>query len=137
MTPVRILSISLLRLRDFRALTVAVLLNSIGMMGENVVLGWLTLELTNSPFLVGVAMGTRMLPPFFVGVTAGVPSTLPVGVVRANGSRRAATLTTARCSAGAPIESPAGQSPGFTVHSWTTTATSPGSSTPLAPIASR
>ena len=41
------------------------------MMGETVVLGWLTLELTNSPFLVGVAMGTRMLPLFFVGVLAG------------------------------------------------------------------
>lgn len=34
-------------------------------------LGWLALELTNSPFLVGVAMGMRMLPLFFVGVPAG------------------------------------------------------------------
>ena len=41
------------------------------MMGEVVVLGWLTLELTNSPFLVGVAMSMRMLPLFFVGVPAG------------------------------------------------------------------
>ena len=41
------------------------------MMGEVVVLGWLTLELTNSPFLVGVAMGMRMLPLFFVGAFAG------------------------------------------------------------------
>jgi hypothetical protein len=41
------------------------------MMGETVVLGWLALELTNSPFLVGVAMGARMLPLFFVGVPAG------------------------------------------------------------------
>ena len=41
------------------------------MMGEVVVLGWLTLELTDSPFLVGVAMGMRMLPLFFVGVPAG------------------------------------------------------------------
>ena len=46
-------------------------LNSVGMMGEVVVLGWLTLEITNSPFMVGVAMGTRMLPLFFVGVVAG------------------------------------------------------------------
>ena len=37
-------------------------LNSVGMMGEVVVLGWLSLELTNSPFLVGVAMGMRALP---------------------------------------------------------------------------
>ncbi len=35
-------------------------------------LGWLTLELTNSPFLVGVAMSARALPLFFVGVPAGV-----------------------------------------------------------------
>lgn len=42
------------------------------MMGEVVVLGWLALELTNSPFLVGVAMGARALPLFFVGVPAGV-----------------------------------------------------------------
>jgi MFS family permease len=41
------------------------------MMGENVVLGWLTLELTSSPFMVGVAMSMRMLPLFFVGVPAG------------------------------------------------------------------
>jgi hypothetical protein len=47
------------------------LLNSVGMMGEVVVLGWLTLELTDSPFLVGVAMGMRALPLFFVGAPAG------------------------------------------------------------------
>jgi MFS transporter, DHA1 family, staphyloferrin A biosynthesis exporter len=41
------------------------------MMGEVVVLGWLTLELTNSPLMVGTAMGMRMLPLFFVGVPAG------------------------------------------------------------------
>jgi hypothetical protein len=41
------------------------------MMGENVVLGWLTLELTNSPFMVGAALGMRALPMFFVGVPAG------------------------------------------------------------------
>ncbi len=47
-------------------------LSSVGMMGEVVVLGWLALELTDSPFLVGVAMGMRGLPLFFVGVPAGV-----------------------------------------------------------------
>jgi hypothetical protein len=41
------------------------------MMGEVAVLGWLTLELTNSPFMVGAAMSMRMLPLFFVGVPAG------------------------------------------------------------------
>src|SRR5262245_53181618 len=67
-----ILPARLLRVADFRALTAAVVLNSAGMMGETVVLGWLTLELTNSPFLVGLAMGARAIPLFFVGVPAGV-----------------------------------------------------------------
>jgi Transmembrane secretion effector len=42
------------------------------MMGEVVVLGWLALSLTDSPFMVGLAMGARALPLFFVGVPAGV-----------------------------------------------------------------
>ncbi|MGH7353870.1 MAG: MFS transporter [Candidatus Rokuibacteriota bacterium] len=66
-----IFQLSLFRLGDFRCLGASMLLNSVGMMGELVALGWLALELTNSPFLVGVAMGTRMLPLFFVGVPAG------------------------------------------------------------------
>ena len=67
-----IFSISLLRIGMFRRLGTAMAFNSIGMMAEAVVLGWLTLELTNSPFLVGVAMAARALPLFFVGVPAGV-----------------------------------------------------------------
>src|SRR5262245_29632244 len=47
------------------------LLSSVGMMGEVVVLGWLALALTDSPFMVGVAMGARALPLFFLGVPAG------------------------------------------------------------------
>ncbi|HXJ80739.1 MAG TPA: MFS transporter [Candidatus Methylomirabilis sp.] len=66
-----IFSPSLLRLRNFRCLGIAALLNAAGMLGETVVLGWLTLELTNSPFLVGVAMGARSIPLFFVGIPAG------------------------------------------------------------------
>jgi MFS transporter, DHA1 family, staphyloferrin A biosynthesis exporter len=66
-----ILRPALFRLPDFRRLGVSTLFNSVGMMGETVVLGWLTLELTNSPLLVGVAMSMRMLPLFFVGVPAG------------------------------------------------------------------
>ncbi len=61
-----------LRLANFRRLGAATAFNSVGMMGENVVLGWLTLTLTNSPFLVGVAMAARSLPLFFVGMPAGV-----------------------------------------------------------------
>jgi len=63
---------ALFRLPDFRWLGATMVLNSAGMMGELVVLGWLALELTNSPFLVGVAMGARAAPLFFVGVPAGV-----------------------------------------------------------------
>jgi len=48
------------------------ILNAVGTMGEVVVLGWLALELTSSPFLVGVALGMRALPLFFVGAPAGV-----------------------------------------------------------------
>jgi MFS family permease len=48
------------------------LLSSIGMMGEPVVLGWLALSLTDSPFMVGLAVGARALPLFFVGAPAGV-----------------------------------------------------------------
>lgn len=59
-------------LPDLRYLGAGTLLSSIGMMGEVVVLGWLALELTDSPFLVGAAMGARALPLFFVGVPAGV-----------------------------------------------------------------
>src|SRR2546426_7754916 len=66
-----ILRLALFRLPDFRRLGASVLGNSVGMMGETVVLGWLTLELTNSPLLVGVAMAMRSLPLFFVGVPAG------------------------------------------------------------------
>src|SRR4030095_14075514 len=58
--------LALFRLGDFRCLAGSIVLNSVGMMGEVVVLGWLALELTNSPLLVGVAMGMRMLPLFFV-----------------------------------------------------------------------
>jgi hypothetical protein len=68
----RVLRSSLLAVRDFRWLAAATVAGSVGMMGEMVVLGWLTLELTDSPFLVGVAMGVRALPLFFVGVPAGV-----------------------------------------------------------------
>jgi hypothetical protein len=67
-----VLQLALLGRADFRRLAVAVVLNSVGMMGEVVVLGWLTLALTSSPFLVGVAMGARALPLFFVGMPAGV-----------------------------------------------------------------
>ena len=65
-------ALALFRLGNFRCLASGVLLSSVGNMGELVALGWLALELTDSPFLVGLAMGARALPLFFVGVPAGV-----------------------------------------------------------------
>src|SRR5262249_12690414 len=65
-------SLALLRIANFRCLGASTALTAVAMMGETVVLGWLTLALTNSPFLVGGAMGARALPLFFVGLPAGV-----------------------------------------------------------------
>ena len=60
-----------MQLRDFRVLMMSALFDSMGFMGESVVLGWLVLELTDSPFMVGVAVGIRHAPAFFLGVVAG------------------------------------------------------------------
>ncbi len=68
----RFLDTPALRFRNFRCLWLAVFFNSVGMVGEQVVLGWLALELTDSPFAVGVALGLRMVPLFLLGIPAGV-----------------------------------------------------------------
>jgi len=65
-----------MRLRDFRVLMVSALFDSMGFMGESVILGWLVLELTDSPFMVGVAVGIRHAPAFFLGVVAGTVADL-------------------------------------------------------------
>jgi MFS family permease len=62
---------SLLRRRDVRLLSLGSLFESVGMVGEQVVLGWLTLELTNSPLAVGLALGLRMAPMLVAGLPAG------------------------------------------------------------------
>jgi hypothetical protein len=63
---------ALLRLPGFPRFACSALLNTIAFAGEQVVLGWLALELTNSPFLVGVALALRMAPLLLVGLPAGV-----------------------------------------------------------------
>ena len=45
--------------------------DAIGFMGEQVVLSWLILDLTDDPFMVGVALALRMAPLFFLGIPAG------------------------------------------------------------------
>ena len=63
---------ALLRLPGFARFACSTLLSTIAFASEQVVLGWLALELTNSPFLVGVALALRMVPLLIVGLPAGV-----------------------------------------------------------------
>jgi MFS family permease len=63
---------AILRLPGFARFACSALLNTITFSGEQVILGWLALELTNSPFLVGVALALRMAPLLVVGLPAGV-----------------------------------------------------------------
>ena len=60
-----------MRYRDLRVLMSASFFDAIGFMGEQVIIGWLVLELTDNPFMVGVALGLRMAPLFFLGIPAG------------------------------------------------------------------
>lgn len=62
-----------LRHRDFRLLWFATLLSSTARWADMVIIGWLTLELTNSPFWVGIVAGSKMVGYFaapFMGVIA-------------------------------------------------------------------
>lgn len=64
-----------LKLRDFKLLIIATFFGSVTR-GENVVLGWLVLEMTDSPLMVGLAMGIRQAPALLLGITAGTISDL-------------------------------------------------------------
>ena len=57
--------------KALRRLWVSTLFNGVGSMGEAVVLGWILLEMTNSAFMVGLGLGLRMAPNFFLGIVAG------------------------------------------------------------------
>ena len=57
--------------RDMRLLSAAGVFDGVGFLGEHLVLGWLMLELTDSPFMVGAALGIRMAPAFLLGAVAG------------------------------------------------------------------
>ena len=63
---------SVLRYRDFRLFFAATVFESLGWMGEHVALGWVILTLTGSPFKVGLGLGLRHAPSFFLGLFAGV-----------------------------------------------------------------
>ena len=64
--------IALLRVPGFARFASVAALNTLTFSGEQVVLGWLVLDLTNSPLLVGVALALRVVPMLFVGLPAGV-----------------------------------------------------------------
>ena len=63
---------ALLRVPGFARFASVAALNTLTFSGEQVVLGWLVLDLTNSPLLVGVALALRVVPMLFVGLPAGV-----------------------------------------------------------------
>ena len=60
-----------MQFRDFRLLMTASLFDGMAFIGESVILGWVILEMTDSPFMVGVAMSIRHAPAFFLGLVAG------------------------------------------------------------------
>ena len=69
----RMCQIAALRHRGFRLLWVATLLSSTARWADLVVVGWLTLELTESPLMVGIVTGCRMagyIVAPFMGVAA-------------------------------------------------------------------
>ena len=60
-----------MQFRDFRLLMTASVFDGMAFIGESVILGWVILEMTDSPFMVGVAMSIRHAPAFFLGLVAG------------------------------------------------------------------
>ena len=62
---------SAFRYHGFRFLWVSLLFNSFAMWMEQLALGWLILEMTDSPFMVGVAAAVRLAPFLLIGILAG------------------------------------------------------------------
>src|SRR5215218_10115718 len=60
-----------LRYGDFRVLWLSGLLAGAGYAGETVVLGWLLLDRTDSPLVVGVGIALRALPNLLLGIPGG------------------------------------------------------------------
>ena len=52
--------------RDYRLLWVATVFQALGMGMEHGAWGWLVLELTDSPLMVGMALALRMAPFFLL-----------------------------------------------------------------------
>ena len=70
--PVRVRTLDSMRYRDYRLLWAATLCISGGLWAYQVVIGWLTYDLTQSRFLTAVAQGLDSLPVLVVGFLAGM-----------------------------------------------------------------
>ena len=69
---VRIRTLESFQHPSFRLLWATILSASVSGWMVNVVVGWLTFQLTNSPLLTGLAIGMAALPPVVFGPIAGV-----------------------------------------------------------------
>ncbi|MDE0744881.1 MAG: MFS transporter [SAR202 cluster bacterium] len=58
--------------KDFRYLWASTFFQSIGFGMDNVALGWIVFEKTDSAFMVGLAAALRMVPLFLLGVFSGL-----------------------------------------------------------------
>ena len=56
---------------DFRALSISAVIGGGTFLGEMVILGWLVLDLTDSSFMVGLAIGFRQVPSLIFGIPFG------------------------------------------------------------------
>ena len=56
---------------NFRVLSASGVVGGATFLGEMLVLGWLVLELTDSPFMVGLAIGLRQAPSLVFGIPFG------------------------------------------------------------------
>jgi len=63
--------LSSFRSRDFRLLWLSTLISSAGMSMQQVAVGWLVLEMTNSPLSLGIVSASRMAPLLLLGMPAG------------------------------------------------------------------
>ncbi len=67
----RLGAVRALSIPDFRVLTASGIVAGATYAGENVALGWVVLEATDSPFMVGLAIGLRHTPRLLLGVPLG------------------------------------------------------------------
>ena len=70
--PVKLHTFDSLSYRDFRFLWMATVFSSGGYWLQQVVIGWLTYDITRSPLLTSIVMGLDALPILFVGPLGGL-----------------------------------------------------------------